>query len=57
MTSYDLLYVLEKVRTASPDKFQKFYTYGDSEDHKACVQLEKDGLIELYSEEYLWQAK
>lgn len=46
-----LLYVLEKVKLASSREHGVFHTWSDSEEHEACVQLEKDGLIRRYHEE------
>ena len=61
MNRQDLFYVLEKVKAACPDKFGRFHTWEGCPDHEECVQLEKDGLIQLALKDepshFLWVLK
>lgn len=43
-----LMYLLERVRVACPNKFHKFLCSKDEVEYPLLKQLEKDGLIRLY---------
>lgn len=49
-----LLYVLERVKAACPDKSGSFRTFEGEQVHEDCKQLETDGLVrEVYRDERL----